>query len=70
MKHTITLGKGTILAKNADFLQQQKKKKKNDDILKSKWWGVGSKRCNLWNYLCKYLRTKFHVSSIILMSFR
>ena len=28
MKHTITLGKGTILAKNADFLQQKKKKRK------------------------------------------
>ena len=40
MKHTITLGKGTILAKNADFLQQQKKRKKmmtswsqNDGVL-------------------------------------
>ena len=40
MKHTITLGKGTILAKNADFLQQKKKRKKmmtswsqNDGVL-------------------------------------
>ena len=29
MKHTITLGKGTILAKNADFLQQKKKNADN-----------------------------------------
>ena len=40
MKHTITLGKGAILAKNADFLQQKKKRKKmmtswsqNDGVL-------------------------------------
>ena len=39
MKHTITLGKGTILAKNADFLQQKKRKKmmtswsQNDGVL-------------------------------------
>ena len=62
--HTIALGKGTIFAKKADFLQ------KNADIKKIKRGLILKGIFSETKYVCVYFRVKFEVSSIILTSFR
>ena len=65
MKHTVTLSKGTILAKNVDFLQKKKKEKRKKMMTS---WGQNDGVLVLKDVICETTCVSTYVPSFTFLA--